>query len=64
MEVNRNGESGPVPFRSGRFFNVGSAWYFATREALDQGPYPSRQEAETALAMYIENVRQVERHWR
>mgnify|MGYP001812658466 CR=1 FL=1 len=31
MGPNRMGEDGPVPFRTGRFFNVGAQWYFATR---------------------------------
>jgi hypothetical protein len=51
--VNRLGESCPVPFRSGRFFNVGSQWYFACREGFDKGPFESRQRAERALQEHI-----------
>lgn len=60
MEQYRQGEAGPIPFRTGRFFNVGANWYFATREAIDQGPFSSRMEAETALVKYIEKCRSVE----
>ena len=63
MEKRRQGESGAVPFRTGRFFNVGVNWYFATREAIDQGPFYSRKEAETALTKYIETCRSVEKTW-
>jgi len=63
MVANRNGESGSIPFRTGRFFNVGVKWYFITREAIDQGPYPSKNEATFALTQYIENCLKVERVW-
>jgi hypothetical protein len=63
VEKRRQGEAGAVPFRTGRFFNVGSNWYFATREAIDQGPYLSRNEAELALTKYIERCRSVEVTW-
>jgi hypothetical protein len=63
MENHRQGESGTIPFRTGRFFNVGANWYFATREAIDQGPFRSRNEAEGALTKYIENCRSVESAW-
>lgn len=63
MENHRQGESGPIPFRTGRFFNVGANWYFATREAIDQGPFRSRNEAEVALTKYIERCQSVERTW-
>lgn len=63
MEKRRLGESGPIPFRTGRFFNVGVNWYFATREAIDQGPFRSRSEAESALTQYIEKCRTIEATW-
>lgn len=53
MHSHRSGEQGSIPFRSGRFFNIDASWYFACREGHDQGPYPSRSEAEAALALYI-----------
>ena len=63
MEKHRQGEAGPIPFRTGRFFNVGANWYFATREAIDQGPFRSRNEAEAALSKYNEKCRSVEMTW-
>ena len=63
MGPNRMGEDGPVPFRTGRFFNVGAQWYFATREAIDQGPYNSKGDAESALSAYIENCKSMEATW-
>jgi hypothetical protein len=59
----REGEAGMIPFRTGRFFNVGGNWYFTTPEAIDQGPYASRQEAEAALVHFLENIVKVERTW-
>jgi len=63
METNRAGESGRPPFRTGRFFNVGTNWYFASREAIDQGPYNSKSEAESALIKYIEQCKSLESKW-
>lgn len=63
MIVNREGENGALPFRTGRFFNVGTKWYFSTRESMDQGPYPDKKEAEYALNRYIENCMSVGKIW-
>ena len=63
MGPNRMGEDGPVPFRTGRFFNVGAQWYFATREAIDQGPFSSKPEAEIALTKYIQHCNSLEAVW-
>ena len=52
MNQNRKGESGPAPFRSGRMFSIGTAWFFATREG-DKGPFASREEAEAELTLYL-----------
>ena len=44
---NRHGESGKTYFRAGgRSVVSDGSWYFATREGIDVGPYPSRQAAE------------------
>ena len=51
--MNRKGESGSVPFRSGRFYSVGSEWYFAVRRGIDQGPYDSKEKAREALVNFI-----------
>ncbi|WP_350455557.1 DUF6316 family protein [Marinobacter sediminum] len=53
----RSGEQGPVPFRSSRFFCVGSKWYFTTREGFDSGPFASRERAETGLKRFLHVVR-------
>jgi len=49
----RNEEQGEVPFRSNRFFNVGTKWYFATREGFNSGPYDNRKRAETSLQRFL-----------
>jgi hypothetical protein len=53
----RSGEEGPAPFRSSRFFCVGSKWYFTTREGFDSGPFASRERAETGLKRFLHVVR-------
>lgn len=45
-EVVRAGEQPRFWFRSDRYFAVDGAWYIATREQIDVGPYGSRREAE------------------
>jgi hypothetical protein len=37
-------------FRSDRCVLVNGAWFVATREGVDVGPYPTRTEAEAASA--------------
>lgn len=54
--IHRRGEHGSIPFRSGRFFNIDSNWYFACREGKDQGPYRNRQDAEAALTLYVRDI--------
>jgi len=49
----RGDEQGEVPFRSSRFFSVGSKWYFATREGFDSGPYANRERAESSLQRFL-----------
>ena len=53
MTQNRQGETGSVPFRSGRLFSVGMQWYFMTREGLDRGPYMDKTNAEAELKLFI-----------
>ncbi len=50
---NRSGESENIPFRTGRFYNVGSMWYFSSREQTDLGPYLTKEDAIQALATYL-----------
>lgn len=56
MEMLRKGESGVIPFRSGRFFNVENKWYFTSREGIDHGPFHSKYEAEVSLDVFIQNT--------
>jgi len=53
MIMHRKGENGAIPFRSGRFFNIDTDWYFACREGKDLGPYRNRSEAADALKRYL-----------
>ncbi|MEX2476078.1 DUF6316 family protein [Marinobacter sp.] len=53
----RTGEDGPLPFRSSRYFCVGSKWYFTTREGFDSGPFATRERAETGLKRFLHVVR-------
>lgn len=55
MTQHREGETGAIPFRSGRIFNVGMQWYFATREGIDQGPFAERSDAEMELMLYVKS---------
>lgn len=56
MRENRKGETGPVPFRSGRLFSVGDKWFFATREGPDRGPFDSREDAEAELRLFLRDL--------
>ncbi len=53
MIMHRKGENGAVPFRSGRFFNIDTDWYFACREGQNLGPFRNRSEAADALKRYL-----------
>jgi len=61
MAGSRKGESGPVPFRSGRIFSIGPEWYFAAREG-DHGPFFSKEEAEAALALFLREQATQDQH--
>jgi len=63
MDINRAGENCALPFRTGRFFNVGAQWYFSTREATDQGPYIDKRDAEYALSRYVESCQSLGKIW-
>lgn len=56
MDMIRRGESGVIPFRSGRYFNVEAKWYFSSREGIDHGPYDSKYDAEVSLDVFIQNI--------
>jgi hypothetical protein len=47
--MRRKGEpTGGSRVRSDRYAFANGAWYFATREGMDVGPFASREEAEQA----------------
>lgn len=52
----RTGESGLVPFRTRRVFNVGTQWFFAVRNAQDCGPFDNQQDAESELNVYLARI--------
>ena len=56
MISSRQGESGNIPFRCGRFYNVDSKWYFSSREQSNVGPFHNKEEANQALTMYLTDV--------
>ncbi len=56
MNKHRHGEEDPIPFRSGRFFNIETSWYFARRGELDADPFDFKNEAEAALLMYVREI--------
>jgi len=51
--AHRGDEQGKVPFRSDRFFSVGSKWYFSTREGFDSGPYADKNRAKHSLQHFL-----------
>jgi len=53
MSKHRKGERGSVPFRSGRFFNIDSEWYFTCRDGVDYGPFESKDAALAALEQHL-----------
>lgn len=53
MNARRFGETGHVPFRTGRFYSVGVDWYAATRGGQDLGPFASQEEAKSAVEDFI-----------
>lgn len=57
MNYSRAGETAPFYFRSDRFCQINGQWYFLTREKTQEGPFPSRTEANLGAERYIERVR-------
>ena len=55
-DSHRQNELGHIPFRSDRFFTVGSKWYFTTREGFDSGPYANLERAEKSLQRFLNIV--------
>ena len=45
----RKGETGEIPYRSGRFLSAEGSWFFATREGVNVGPFETQQLASAGL---------------
>ncbi len=57
--ITREGDSkrpSASPLRSDRYFKLSDYWYFITRESATLGPYDSKDQAEEAVADYIQFV--------
>ena len=54
QQVNRAGESGPIPVRSDRFYLLQDQWFFATREGAPMGPFETREGAEVGIVDFLE----------
>ena len=52
----RTGESGLVPFRTRRVFNIGTKWFFAIRGGKDCGPFENQVDAEFGLNAYLMSI--------
>ncbi|MEM1434612.1 MAG: DUF6316 family protein [Pseudomonadota bacterium] len=52
----REGETARLWFRTGREFHVDGQWYFATREGIDVGPYPTQVEAQVEAALLLRQL--------
>ena len=56
----RDGESPSSRYRAAsRCFQMNGKWYFATREGIDVGPFPSREAAEVGVEKLIAMIRGV-----
>mgnify|MGYP007065671021 CR=1 FL=1 len=51
--AHRTGETGLLPFRTHRVFNVGAEWFFAVRDGKDYGPFENQQQAENELKLFL-----------
>ena len=49
----RIGETGLLPFRTRRVFNIGAEWFFAVRDEKDYGPFDNQQDAEYELNQFL-----------
>ena len=50
---NRFGETGPIPFRSKRFYFNGKEWFFRSRHGERHGPFMTYKEADEALKRFL-----------
>jgi hypothetical protein len=63
MSLTRIGEAPGSHFRSDRCVHVNGAWYVATREGVDVGPYRSRERAQTAAAELTRKLARAANPW-
>ena len=49
----RDGEEVSTRYRSQRYYCICGEWYFSTRENLNVGPFPSREDAEAELLFFL-----------
>ena len=52
----RAGETVEGTSRAPRFFCIFDQWYFSTRENLQVGPFPSLDDAELELLIFLRHV--------
>lgn len=52
----RAGETGTGNSRTPRYFCISGQWYFSSRENLQMGPFPSMDDAEMELLMFLRHV--------
>jgi len=53
----RVGETGLMPFRTRRVFNIGTEWFFAVRGGKDCGPFDNQQDAENKLDQFLDGFK-------
>jgi len=56
-EPMRADEESKTWFRNARIYENEGAWFFATREKIDVGPYTSLKEAEIDVQVLIANLK-------
>lgn len=52
----RVGESGLLPFRTRRVFNIGTEWFYAVRDGENCGPFESMEAAENELNRFLSDI--------
>ncbi len=58
----RIGETGLLPFRTSRVFNIGAQWFFAVRGGSDCGPFENQQDAHKELKSFLNIFRGQSKH--
>lgn len=52
--VLREGDSGPIPARTDRIFEMNSYYYYSTREGIDIGPFDTWASAQRGVEDFID----------